>query len=47
MKQLREMNHFYSLKGETIQGEEFEEFYVDEEALYELIIDIFYEPVLQ
>lgn len=36
---------FYSLKGETIMGEQFEEFYVDETALYEMILDIFYEPV--
>lgn len=37
--------HLYSLQGETIQGEQFEEFYVDEEALYEMILEIFYEPV--
>ncbi len=33
------------LKGETVQGEEFEEFYVDETALYELILETFYEEV--
>ena len=27
-------------------GEVFEEFYADEEALYEMILDIFYEPVV-
>ncbi|MDE7177947.1 MAG: LCP family protein [Lachnospiraceae bacterium] len=38
-------NDFYLLKGETVMGEEFEEFYPDEEALYELILDVFYEKV--
>ena len=33
------------MKGETVMGEVFEEFYADEEALYEMILDIFYEPV--
>ncbi|WP_330585071.1 LCP family protein [Parablautia muri] len=36
---------FRMLEGETIMGEEFEEFWADEEALYELIIDVFYEEV--
>ena len=40
-------NRFYSLQGETVMGERFEEFYVDEDALYEMILDIFYEPVEQ
>jgi len=35
----------YSLKGETVMGERFEEFYVDETALYELILEVFYEKV--
>lgn len=35
----------YTLQGETVKGEEFEEFYVDEAALFELILQIFYEPV--
>lgn len=35
---------FYMLEGETVMGEKFEEFYVDEEALYEMILEIFYEP---
>ncbi len=38
-------NSFHMLQGETVQGEYFEECYIDEEALYELIIEIFYEPV--
>lgn len=35
---------FYMLKGETVMGEQFEEYNIDEEALYELILQIFYEP---
>lgn len=38
-------SRFYSLKGETVMGEKFEEFYVDEDALYDMILDVFYEPV--
>ena len=38
-------SRFYSLEGETIMGEKFEEFYVDEDVLYDMILDIFYEPV--
>lgn len=38
-------NGFYMLKGETIMGEQFEEFYADEEALYEMILEVFYEEV--
>lgn len=36
---------FYMLEGETVEGERFEEFYVDEDALYELILEVFYEEV--
>lgn len=36
---------FYMLEGETVMGEVFEEFYVNEDTLYEMILDIFYEPV--
>lgn len=36
---------FYMLKGETVMGDVFEEFYVDEDALYEMILEIFYEEV--
>ncbi len=39
--------NIYSLAGETKQGERFEEFYVDEDALYELILKVFYEEVEQ
>jgi LCP family protein required for cell wall assembly len=38
-------DHVYSVPGETIQGEEFEEFYVDEDGLYDLIIQVFYNEV--
>lgn len=38
-------DQFYFLKGETVQGEQFEEYHIDEDALYEMILDIFYEPV--
>lgn len=34
---------FYTIEGETVMGRNFEEFYVDETALYEMILDIFYE----
>lgn len=36
---------FCMMEGETVMGEAFEEFYVDEEVLYEMILEIFYEPV--
>lgn len=36
---------FYSLAGETVEGGVLEEFYVDEQALYELILNVFYEEV--
>lgn len=35
----------YSLAGITVMGEKFEEFYVDERTLYELILKVFYEEV--
>lgn len=38
-------DNLYSLKGETVQGDRYEEFYVDETALYELILKVFYEEV--
>lgn len=36
---------FHMLAGETVMGEQFEEYHIDETALYELILEIFYEPV--
>lgn len=38
-------NSFYMLEGENVMGDTFEEFYVDEDALYEMILEIFYERV--
>ncbi len=38
-------NSFYMLEGENVMGDMFEEFYVDEDALYEMILEIFYEKV--
>ncbi len=35
----------YTVPGETQMGEEFEEYYVDEEAFYDLIIQIFYNKI--
>ncbi len=40
-----DQSSIHSLEGETVQGEEFEEFYADETALYEMILELFYEPV--
>lgn len=38
--------NLYSIQGETIQAEIFEEFHVDDKALYELILQVFYEEVI-
>jgi LCP family protein required for cell wall assembly len=38
-------SRIYTLEGEVKKGEKFEEFYVDETALYELILNVFYEEV--
>lgn len=38
-------DNFYMPDGETVMGDQFEEFYVDEDALYEMILDVFYEEV--
>ncbi len=40
-----ESGSFYIPEGETVMGEQFEEFYVDEDALYEMILEVFYEEV--
>ena len=39
------IENIYSLEGETLQGNQFEEFYVDDDALQDLIIRLFYELV--
>ncbi len=38
-------DNMHVLEGETTKGEEYEEFWVDEDALYRLILDIFYEKI--
>ena len=40
-------SRMYTVPGETVMGEEFEEYYVDEEEFYDMIIDIFYEEVVE
>jgi hypothetical protein len=35
----------YTVPGETDAGAEYEEYYVDEDAFYDLIIQLFYEKV--
>lgn len=39
-----DIENMYTLEGEVIQGNNFEEFYVNDEALQELIMELFYEP---
>lgn len=38
-------NSFYSIPGETVMGEKYEEFYPDDDALLTLILEIFYKEV--
>jgi len=38
-------SHMYNVPGETIMGEIYEEYYIDENAFYEMVLDIFYEEV--
>ena len=40
-----DQNEFHMVQGETVMGDRFEEFYVDEDALYEMILNVFYEEV--
>lgn len=40
-------DRMYTVPGETTAGEQYEEYYVDEKALYDLIIQIFYKEVEQ
>lgn len=40
-----DVKNMYSIEGETVQGNEFEEYYIDDEALQALIVKLFYEPV--
>ena len=41
------MENIISIPGETRMGEKYEEFYVDEEALKQIVIDVFYDKVEQ
>ena len=36
---------FYMLPGKTVMGDQYEEFYPDEDAMFGMILDIFYEKV--
>ena len=38
-------NRMYTVPGETIMGETYEEYHVDDKALYDMIIDVFYNEV--
>ena len=40
-----QLDNIYSLQGEVIQGNQFEEFYADDDAMQELIVELFYEPI--
>lgn len=40
-----DIDSMYSLEGETIKGNQFEEFYLDDDALQELIAKLFYQPI--
>ncbi len=37
--------NMYTVPGETIMGDEFEEYHVDDNALYDMIIEVFYNEV--
>ena len=41
------MENIISIPGESRMGEKYEEFYVDEEALKQIVIDVFYDKVEQ
>lgn len=38
-------SHMYNVPGETVMGEIYEEYYLDEDAFYEMVLEIFYEEV--
>ena len=40
-------SRMYNVPGETVMGEKYEEYYVDEDALYEMILEVFYEEVTE
>lgn len=39
-------SRMYDVPGETVMGETYEEYYIDEDAFYEMILEIFYEEVI-
>lgn len=39
-----ELANTYTIPGQTIRGEDHDEFYVDDEALQELLLKVFYQP---
>lgn len=45
MKYSYESEDMLTVKGEVVQGEVYEEFYADDDALYQMIIDNFYKEV--
>lgn len=45
MKYDVDFSNIYTVPGETVMGEQYEEYHVDDDALYEMILDIFYDPV--
>lgn len=40
-------SRMYTVPGETVMGETYEEYYVDDEALYDMIIEVFYKEVTE
>lgn len=40
-------SRMYSVPGEMVMGEVYEEYYVDEDGLYEMILEIFYDEVTE
>ena len=38
-------DQMYTVPGETVMGDQYEEYYVDEDALLNLIMEVFYVPV--
>ena len=40
-------SRMYSVPGSTVMGEVYEEYYVDEDKFYDMIIDIFYQEIVE
>ena len=40
-------DNLYTIPGETVMGEVYEEYHVDEEAFYDMILEIFYTEVME